>query len=73
MEGYHLSVVHPQTLHGYTPTGLSRKLINGLDYTSYAANYLEDIDGRGDGAQGLSEAERKRSTLFAKFPTQVAS
>ena len=30
-------------------------------------------DARGDGAQGLSEAERKRSTLFAKFPTQVAS
>lgn len=25
MEGYHLSVVHPQTLHGYTPTGLSKK------------------------------------------------
>ena len=73
MEGYHLSVVHPQTLHGYTPTGLSRKLINGLDYTSYAANYPENIDARGDGAQGLSEAERKRSTLFAKFPTQVAS
>ena len=73
MEGYHLSVVHPQTLHGYTPTGLSRKLINGSDYTSYAANYPENIDARGDGAQGLSEAERKRSTLFAKFPTQVAS
>ena len=73
MEGYHLSVVHPQTLHGYTPSGLSRKLVSGDGYTSYAANYPDNITPRGDGAPGLSEAERKRSSLFAKFPTQVAS
>ncbi|MEM7472290.1 MAG: SRPBCC family protein [Pseudomonadota bacterium] len=73
MEGYHLSVVHPQTLHGYTPSGLSRKLVNGDGYTSYAANYPDSIQSRGEGAPGLSEAERKRSSLFAKFPTQVAS
>lgn len=73
MEGYHLSVVHPQTLHGYTPSGLARKLVNGDGYTSYAANYPDDITPRGDGAPGLSEDERKRSSLFAIFPTQVAS
>lgn len=73
MEGYHLSVVHPQTLHGYTPSGLSRKLVNGDGYTSYAANYPDAIQPRGDGAPGLSDTERKRSSLFAKFPTQVAS
>ncbi len=73
MEGYHLSVVHPQTLHGYTPSGLSRKLVNGDGYTSYAANYPDNIQPRGEGAPTLSEAERKRSSLFAKFPTQVAS
>lgn len=73
MEGYHLSVVHPQTLHGYTPTGLARKLLTGPGFTSYGANYPGDIPSRGDGAPGLSDAERKRSTLFAKFPTQVAS
>ncbi|MEO0391605.1 MAG: SRPBCC family protein [Pseudomonadota bacterium] len=73
MEGYHLSVVHPQTLHGYTPSGLSRKLIDGDGYTSYAANYPDNITPRGDGSPGLSEAERRRSSLFAKFPTQVAS
>jgi len=73
MEGYHLSVVHPQTLHGYTPSGLSRKLVSGDGYTSYAANYPENIQPRGDGAPGLSAAERTRSSLFAKFPTQVAS
>jgi len=73
MEGYHLSVVHPQTLHGYTPSGLSRKLVSGDGFTSYAANYPDNITPRGDGAPGLSDAERKRSSLFAKFPTQVAS
>jgi len=73
MEGYHLSVVHPQTLHGYTPTGLARKLVAGDGYTSYAANYPQDIPSRGSGAPGLTDEERQRSALFAIFPTQVAS
>lgn len=73
MEGYHLSVVHPQTLHDYTPTGLSRKLLAGDGFTSYAANYPDNIPTRGAGAPGLSEEERHRSTLFSLFPTQVAS
>ena len=73
MEGYHLSVVHPQTLHGYTPTGLSKKLVGGMGYTSYAANYPNDIAPRGHGAPGLTELQRNRSSLFSVFPTQVAS
>lgn len=73
MEGYHLSVVHPQTLHGYTPTGLARKLVAGDGFTSYAANYPQGIPPRGAGAPGLSDDERARSTLFSVFPTQVAS
>lgn len=73
MEGYHLSVVHPQTLHGYTPTGLAHKLVCGDGFTSYAANYPKNIPLRGCGAPGLTEDERLRSTLFALFPTQVAS
>ena len=73
MEGYHMSVVHPRTLHSYTPPGLSQKLVNGDGHTSYAANYPDTIQPRGVGAPGPSEAERKRSSLFAKFPTQVAS
>lgn len=73
MEGYHLSVVHPVTLHGYTPTGLSKKSASGPDFTSYSANYPQDIPSRGLGAPGLSDAERQRSTLFAVFPTQVVS
>ncbi len=73
MEGYHLSVVHPQTLHGYTPTGKARKLDSGDGFTSYAANYPDSIPPRGMGAPGLSQDERMRSSLFALFPTQVAS
>jgi phenylpropionate dioxygenase-like ring-hydroxylating dioxygenase large terminal subunit len=73
MEGYHLSVVHPQTLHGYTPTGLSKKGPSGAGFTSYLANYPDQADGRGQGADGLSDAQRRRSTLFAAFPTQVCS
>ena len=73
MEGYHLSVVHPQTLHGYTPTGLSKKGPSADGFTSYFANYPDQAEARGHGAAGLSDEERRRSTLFAVFPTQVVS
>lgn len=73
MEGYHLSVVHPQTLHHYTPTGLSRKGPNDANFTSYFANYPDSAENRGLGAPTLSDAERRRSTLFCVFPTQVVS
>ena len=73
MEGYHLSVVHPQTLHGYTPTGLSRKGPSGVGFTTYFANYPDNIPPRGEGAPGLDAQSRHRSTLFAAFPCQVVS
>jgi len=73
MEGYHLSVVHPVTLHGYTPTGLSKKGPAGPGFTSYFANYPENVPARGEGAPGLDAEARHRSTLFAMFPCQVVS
>jgi phenylpropionate dioxygenase-like ring-hydroxylating dioxygenase large terminal subunit len=73
MEAYHLSIVHPETLHPYTPTGLSRKSMSDDAFTSYCANYPDNIPSRGIGAPTLTEEERKRSTLFCLFPTQVAS
>lgn len=73
MEGYHLSVVHPETLHGYTPTGLSKKGPAGDGFSSYYAKYPQDIQSRGQGAPGLSEEERHQSSLFSVFPCQVAS
>ena len=73
MEGYHLSVVHPQTLHGYTPTALSKKGVSGPGHTSYHANYPHDIESRGKGSPDLSDEQRHRSFLFAVFPCQVVS
>ncbi len=73
MEAYHLSVVHPQTLHPYTPTGMSRKALSDEAFTSYCANYPDTAASRGLGAPGLSEEERRRSTLFCLFPLQIAS
>ncbi len=73
MEGYHLSVVHPVTLHGYTPTGLSKKAASGPGFTSYNANYPETAPARGQGAPDLTEEQRRRSSLYSVFPCQVAS
>ncbi len=73
MEGYHLSVVHPVTLHGYTPSALSRKFEGGSGFTGYHANYPQSIPPRGAGHSGLNEEERHRSTLFCVYPCQVVS
>lgn len=73
MEAYHLSVVHPGTLHPYTPTSLSRKSMSDDSFTSYCANYPDHAESRGVGAPELTEEERTRSTLFCLFPTQIAS
>jgi phenylpropionate dioxygenase-like ring-hydroxylating dioxygenase large terminal subunit len=73
MEAYHLSVVHPETIHPYSPTSLSRKSMADDAFTSYSGNYPDTAASRGQGAPGLSDAERRRSTLFLVFPTQVAS
>lgn len=73
MEAYHLSVVHPNTLHPYTPTGLSRKSMSDKAFTSYIAHYPEKIEQRFTGAPNLTKEERYQSRLFCVFPAQVAS
>ena len=73
MEGYHLSVVHPKTLHGYTPSELSKKGPSGPGFTSYIAHYPDHIPSRGQGSDKLTERERHASFLFATFPCQVVS
>ena len=73
MEGYHLSIVHPHTLRGYTPTQLCTKGPSNSSFTSYYANYPENIPFRGYGAQRLTKQQRHRSFLFNVFPTHVTS
>lgn len=73
MEGYHLSVVHPKTLRGYTPTELARKSVSGPDFTSYIAHYPDNIPPRGTGSPDLNPEMRHASHLFSIFPAQVVS
>ena len=73
MEGYHLSIVHPSTLRGYTPSQLCTKGPSGSSFTSYYANYPDNIPPRGHGAEGLTQQQRHRSFLFNIFPTQLTS
>lgn len=73
MEGYHLSVVHPQTLGGRTPTRLSRKVGGNQAFTAYKAHYPDTAPERGQGSPDLSEEEQRCSTLFSVFPALVAS
>jgi phenylpropionate dioxygenase-like ring-hydroxylating dioxygenase large terminal subunit len=73
MEGYHLSIVHPSTLRGYTPSQLCTKGPSGSGFTSYYANYPDNIPPRGHGAEGLTQQQRHLSFLFNVFPTQVTS
>ncbi|MEM8755211.1 MAG: SRPBCC family protein, partial [Pseudomonadota bacterium] len=73
MEAYHLSVVHPETLHPYTPTALSRYAGAGDGFTAYVAHYPDDIDQRFAGAPHLTREERYQSRLFCVFPTHLAS
>ena len=73
MEAYHLSVVHPETLHPYTPTGLSKYAMKDDAFTSYVAHYPNDIEQRFTGAPGLTREELYQSRLFCVFPCQVAS
>jgi len=73
MEGYHLSVVHPETLHGYTPTGLAKKASSGEGFTSYHANYPRDTPSRGKGAKGLVSIAASLLVSLSVRPLSVDS
>jgi phenylpropionate dioxygenase-like ring-hydroxylating dioxygenase large terminal subunit len=73
MEGYHLSVVHPGSLHPITPTALCEKFPAGEGYTGYKAYYPETAPTRGDSHPELDARERRCSTLFCVYPCHVVS
>ena len=73
MDGYHLSVVHPQTLHPLTPTSLCKKLPGSDAYTAYSAPYASTAPERENHHPDVTEVERRQSQLFCIFPTLVAS
>jgi len=73
MDGYHLSVVHPKTLHPLTPTGLCKKLPGSLAYTAYSAPYANTAPAREHYHPDVTDSERRQSQLFCIFPSLVAS
>ena len=73
IEGYHLSVVHPSSLHHLTPTRLAKIGPSDEAFTSFWSYFPDDLPSRGPGAQGLVAENRQRSLLWVMFPTQLVS
>lgn len=73
MDGYHLSVVHPETLKPLTPTNLCRKFAGASAYTGYNAHYPDTAPQRTGGHPDLTPEEQRQSRLFCVFPALVVS
>ena len=73
IEGYHLSVVHPLSLHHLTPTRLARMGPTDDAFTSFWSYFPDDLPSRGPGANGITDENRTRSLLYVMFPTQLVS
>ena len=73
MDGYHLSVVHPESLHHLTPTSLCKKVAGAASYTAYTANYAATAPARVNHHPSLSAEQARQSQLFCIFPAMIAS
>lgn len=73
LDGYHLSVVHPQTLRPLTPTQLCTIMSSSKAYTGYIANYAKAAPARKYHSSLLTDVEQRQSRLFCIYPSMVAS
>ncbi|OED42972.1 hypothetical protein AB833_05005 [Chromatiales bacterium (ex Bugula neritina AB1)] len=73
MDGYHLSVVHPESLHHLTPTSLCKKVTGSAAFTTYTANYTRTAPVREKHHPSLTAEQVKQSHLFCVFPSLIAS
>jgi choline monooxygenase len=73
MEGYHLSVTHPKTLHPTTPTSLCKYVPGGDWFSAYKAHYNPASPQREPYHQDLTPEERRYSFLFSVFPSFVVT
>ena len=73
MDGYHLSVVHPQTLHHLTPTSLCKKVSGSDAFTAYTANYADTAPSRENHHPSVTTEQARQSQLFCIFPALIAS
>ena len=71
MEGYHLSAIHPETLHPITPTRLCKKMVSGDRWTGYHAYYDPAYPPRGPFHPDLTEDECNNSPMYGVYPNLV--
>ncbi len=71
MEGYHLSVVHQNTLHAKTPTRLCKKVAPGEGYTGFKSHHAPKAARRKGCHTDLTPEERRTSMYFWIYPSQV--
>ena len=71
MEGYHLSAIHPETLHPVTPTRLCQKMVSGEGWTGYHAYYDPSYPPRGPFHPDLTEDECNNSPMYGVYPNLV--
>ena len=68
MEGYHLTPLHPRTLHPVNPTGLCAHFPAGEGYFGYTVGFSPDMARAPRGHPDLSAAERDTCVMFSVPP-----
>jgi phenylpropionate dioxygenase-like ring-hydroxylating dioxygenase large terminal subunit len=71
MEGYHLTPLHPETLHPVNPTRLCRHFPPGDAYFGYNAGFSPTLPRSQKGHPDLTEAEVDNCVMFALPPGLV--
>ncbi len=71
MEAYHLSPMHPKTLHPMMPSTLCERLEVGEGCSAYRGNYRPGTPQRRPFPEALTAQERNSSLLFSVFPNLV--
>ena len=71
LEGYHLSTVHRNTLHPFTPTQLSKHFPAGDDFLGFYSCYPQDAPSRGETRGNLTDEEKRRSLMLGIAPSSV--
>ncbi|HWA43808.1 MAG TPA: aromatic ring-hydroxylating dioxygenase subunit alpha [Hypericibacter adhaerens] len=71
MEGYHLTPLHPETLHPVNPTRLCRHFEPGDAYFGYNAGFSPTLPRSQKGHPDLTDAEVDNCVMFALPPGLV--
>ena len=69
MEGYHMGVVHSNSLNKITPTRLCKKIPGGEGYTAYKSYYNPDYPTRMPYHEDVTDDEKRYSLMFCVYPS----